>query len=29
MSERAELLGGTLDIESSSDGTTVYAEIPL
>ncbi|MCS6826665.1 MAG: histidine kinase [Caldilinea sp.] len=29
MSERAELLGGTLDIESSADGTTVYAEIPL
>jgi signal transduction histidine kinase len=29
MSERAELLGGKLDIESSREGTTVYAEIPL
>ncbi len=29
MTERAELLGGALDIESSPDGTTVYAEIPL
>ncbi len=29
MNERAELLGGTLDIESGSDGTTVYVEIPL
>jgi signal transduction histidine kinase len=29
MSERAELLGGRLDIESGPDGTTVYAEIPL
>ncbi|MBO9391364.1 HAMP domain-containing protein [Caldilinea sp.] len=29
MSERAELLSGTLEIESGSDGTTVYAEIPL
>lgn len=29
MAERAELLGGRLDIESSADGATVYAEIPL
>ena len=29
MAERAELLGGSLDIESSADGATVYAEIPL
>ena len=29
MSERAELLGGALDIESSPEGTTVYVEIPL
>lgn len=29
MNERAELLGGTLDIESSPEGTTVYVEMPL
>jgi signal transduction histidine kinase len=29
MSERAELLGGKLDIESGPEGTTVYAEVPL
>lgn len=29
MAERAELLGGTLKIESSSEGTTVYVEAPL
>jgi signal transduction histidine kinase len=29
MTERSELLNGTLEIESGSDGTTVYAEIPL
>jgi len=29
MNERAELLGGALDIESSPKGTTVYVEIPL
>ncbi len=29
MSERAELLGGKLDIESGTEGTTVYAEVPL
>jgi signal transduction histidine kinase len=29
MRERAELLGGTLEIESGPSGTTVYAEIPL
>lgn len=29
MNERAELLGGTLDIESGPEGTTVYVEIPL
>lgn len=29
MSERAELLGGALDIESGPEGTTVYVEIPL
>jgi signal transduction histidine kinase len=29
MNERSELLNGTLEIESSSDGTTVYVEIPL
>ncbi|MBW7882064.1 MAG: HAMP domain-containing protein [Caldilineaceae bacterium] len=29
MSERADLLGGKLDIESGPSGTTVYAEIPL
>ena len=29
MAERAELLGGRLEIESSSEGTTVFVEIPL
>lgn len=29
MLERAQLLGGKLDIESNTDGTTVYVEIPL
>lgn len=29
MSERSELLNGALEIESSSDGTTVYITIPL
>ncbi len=29
MIERAELLGGRLDIESSRDGTTVYVEVPV
>jgi signal transduction histidine kinase len=29
MTERVELLGGRLDIESSSAGTTVYAEVPI
>lgn len=29
MAERAELLGGTLKIESGQDGTTVYVEAPL
>jgi signal transduction histidine kinase len=29
MSERAELLGGKLDIESGPAGTTVYVELPL
>jgi signal transduction histidine kinase len=28
MSERAELLGGRLDIESGQDGTAVYVEVP-
>ncbi|MDW8319403.1 MAG: histidine kinase [Anaerolineae bacterium] len=28
MAERAELLGGRLDIESSQDGTAVYVEVP-
>ncbi|RME78337.1 MAG: HAMP domain-containing protein [Chloroflexi bacterium] len=28
MTERAELLGGQVNIESGSDGTTVYVEIP-
>ena len=28
MVERAELVGGRLDIESSEDGTTVYVDIP-
>ena len=29
MTERSELLNGTLEIESSDDGTTVYVEIPI
>ena len=29
MSERSELLNGTLEIESSTDGTTVYVDIPV
>lgn len=29
MTERAELIGGRLDIESSSEGTAVYVEVPL
>jgi signal transduction histidine kinase len=29
MTERSELLNGRLEIESSSDGTTVYVEIPV
>ncbi len=29
MMERAELLGGSLDIESGSEGTTVYVELPV
>jgi signal transduction histidine kinase len=29
MVERSELLGGTTDIESSADGTTVYVELPV
>jgi len=29
MTERAELLGGKLDIESGPEGATVYVEIPL
>ncbi|HXF64221.1 MAG TPA: HAMP domain-containing protein [Caldilineaceae bacterium] len=29
MVERSELLGGTIDIESSGEGTTVYVEIPI
>jgi signal transduction histidine kinase len=29
MAERAEALGGALNIESSSEGTTVYVEAPL
>jgi signal transduction histidine kinase len=29
MSERAELLGGKLEIESSSEGTTLFVEAPL
>ena len=29
MLERAELLGGQLNIESNCDGTTIYVEIPL
>ncbi len=29
MTERSELLGGKIDIESSREGTTVYVEIPI
>jgi signal transduction histidine kinase len=29
MTERSELLEGTVNVESSEDGTTVYVEIPL
>jgi signal transduction histidine kinase len=29
MSERSELLNGTLEIESGGDGTTVYVQIPI
>jgi signal transduction histidine kinase len=29
MAERAELLGGELNIESSREGTTVYVEAPV
>jgi two-component system sensor histidine kinase NreB len=29
MNERSELLNGTLEIESSRDGTTVYVQIPV
>lgn len=29
MTERAELLGGQLNIESNEEGTTVYVELPL
>jgi signal transduction histidine kinase len=29
MNERSELLNGTLEIESSGDGTTVYVQIPI
>jgi signal transduction histidine kinase len=29
MTERSELLNGTLEIESSGEGTTIYAAIPL
>jgi signal transduction histidine kinase len=29
MAERAELVGGKLDIESNSEGTTVYVEVPV
>jgi signal transduction histidine kinase len=29
MAERAELLGGTLQLESSGEGTTVYVEAPI
>jgi signal transduction histidine kinase len=29
MTERAELLGGQVQLESSADGTAVYVEIPL
>ena len=29
MAERAELLGGQLNIESNGEGTTIYVEVPL
>lgn len=29
MAERADLLGGRLDIESNEEGTTVYVEVPV
>jgi signal transduction histidine kinase len=29
MSERSELLNGSLEIESSDEGTTIYVVIPL
>ena len=29
MTERAELLGGRIEIESGAEGTSVYVEIPL
>ncbi|MCB0111949.1 MAG: hypothetical protein KDE53_38765, partial [Caldilineaceae bacterium] len=29
MTERTELLDGNIQVESSSDGTTVFIEIPL
>ena len=29
MRERAELLGGQLEIESSAEGTTLFVEVPL
>lgn len=29
MAERIQLLGGTLEIESGNDGTTIFAEVPL
>lgn len=29
MTERSELLGGKIDVESSPEGTTVYVEIPV
>lgn len=29
MAERAELIGGTLELESGEEGTTVYVEVPL
>lgn len=29
MAERAELLGGQLNIESNAEGTTIYVELPL
>jgi signal transduction histidine kinase len=29
MSERSELLNGTVEIESSEEGTTLYVQIPI